>query len=89
MLAGHGARVVVAVRPEALDLDAIRPPGEHVYSCIVEKTYFLGGAVDHVLNCGGGTALLAQTSPGRSIPAGREAYLRIDRDHAWILHEES
>ena len=82
-----GARVAVAVRPEAIELCAARPAGEHVHSCSVEKTYFLGGAVDHVLRCAEGTEMLAQTSPGRSVASGRNAYFKIDPDHAWILRE--
>jgi putative spermidine/putrescine transport system ATP-binding protein len=84
-----GARVSVAVRPEAVELRASVPGSEPAYACTVEKTYFLGGAIDHILRCDGGIEMLAQTSPGRGVATGCKAHFTIDSDHAWILHEET
>lgn len=83
-----GARVTIAVRPEALELRTGSADGRMGHACTVEKTYFLGGAVDHVLRCAGAIELLAQTAPGRAVAAGRPARFSIDPEHAWVLHEE-
>ncbi len=80
-----GARVTIAVRPEALELRTGSADGRMGHACTVEKTYFLGGAVDHVLRCAGAIELLAQTAPGRAVDAGRPAQFSIDPEHAWIL----
>ncbi len=82
-----GARVSIAVRPEAIELRPEAPDDQTSYACTVEKTYFLGGAVDHILGCAGETQLLAQTSPGRGVESGRQAHCTIDPEHAWILRE--
>jgi len=81
-----GAQVAVAVRPEALEITATTdgPPAQQ---CTIEKAYFLGGAVDHVLRCADGSEMLAQTSPGRALAPGDKARISIDAEHAWIVSE--
>ncbi|GMV44691.1 MAG: polyamine-transporting ATPase [Pseudomonadota bacterium] len=90
-----GTRAAAAIRPEAITLSAAAPPGAALpagaalVGCTVEKTYFLGGAVDHVLRCADGTSLLAQTAPARSVAAGGTAHLVLDPEQAWLLPDEA
>ncbi len=88
-----GDATLLAVRPEAIELLSARVAGSAespaVYRCRVDRTYFLGGTVDHALSCEGGIALTAQTPPGRSIAAGHDACLRIDPQQVWALRDQA
>jgi len=90
---GAGDAALLAIRPEAITLeatsaDAASTPAGSWHACQVERTYFLGGTVDHVLTCSGGVSLIAQTAPAAALAPGRSGRLAIDPQQIWVLPED-
>jgi putative spermidine/putrescine transport system ATP-binding protein len=81
-----GTRALLAVRPEAIHLE----PGpiesdREAIACRVSRQYFLGGTVDHVLECAGDLTLTAQTAPAQSLEPGSPGHFTIDPAQVWVL----
>ena len=79
-----GARTLVVVRPEALQLLRVADHGEG-HRCRVARTYFLGGSVEHVLEFESGGSLIAHTPPGRDLEPGALARIAVDAHQLWGL----
>ena len=81
-----GQDVYVALRPEGI---AFASAGVHprstVHPCTVERAYFLGAAVEHVVNCAGGVSLVVQTAHAQRVAQGEAASITLDADNAWII----
>jgi iron(III) transport system ATP-binding protein len=79
-----GARVVVAARPEHIELQTtLNGVGPNVWRGRVEARAFLGEVVDHVVSVGGGE-LRARCNSKVSIPAPTEVTLKF-HDEAFSL----
>ena len=84
-----GTKVTIAVRPEALMLSdspaaASSVPAVTSFPVRVMQAYFLGGAVDHVVEAAG-ISFVVSTLPSRALAAGAEARLGFAESDAWIM----
>jgi len=77
-----GQRVYVTLRPEAIHFAK-----DGAYPAKVERSYFLGSVVEHVVNCLHGQCLLVQTAPAQRMAEGQDCALRFEPEHAWIIAE--
>jgi len=77
-----GQRVYVTLRPEAIHF---HPTGD--YCAKVQRSYFLGSTVEHVVQCLHGQSLLVQTAPAQRMAEGQDCALRFEPGHAWIIVE--
>ncbi len=81
-----GQDVQVALRPEGIAFASSGAlPGTAVHSCMVERAYFLGAAVEHVVSCAGGVSLVVQTAHAQRVAPGAAAAIRLEADNAWII----
>jgi len=75
-----GKNVYVTLRPEAIHFCQ-----NGAYVARVERSYFLGSTVEHVVHCVNGQSLLVQTAPGQRLAEGNDCTLRFEPGHAWII----
>ncbi|HLT11165.1 MAG TPA: TOBE domain-containing protein, partial [Micromonosporaceae bacterium] len=73
-----GRSVVVAIRPEAIEISTDPPTSAAANECtgVVESLAFLGDAIDHVVSVNG-LELRVRGSPMLSIPQGAKVTLRM------------
>jgi len=84
-----GTKVTIAMRPEAMLLSdssasAIPTPNLTSFPVRVTQAYFLGGAVDHVVEAAG-ISFVVSTLPSRALAPGAEARLGFAEGDAWIM----
>ena len=86
-----GEPVHVAIRPEAIGLaggqgERSRAQGTtSLHECTVSRAYFLGAAVEHVVQCPGGISLVVQTPHAQRIAEGERAAIVLGPDSAWVI----
>jgi iron(III) transport system ATP-binding protein len=71
-----GDRVVLAVRPEDVDLGETRPEGVNVLEARVEQKVFLGECVDFQVKVGDRT-LLSRRHPSLRTPVGNAIFVKL------------
>jgi putative spermidine/putrescine transport system ATP-binding protein len=75
-----GATVNVTVRPEAIRLGT-----DGAHEGRVKSTYFLGGTVEHIVECNGNTQLVVHTSPNGRMAVGDNFAFSFDHGSPWII----
>lgn len=78
-----GDRVVVAIRPESLSLEAV-PSTDGRWHGVVETRAFLGEAVDHIVKLGD-LRLQVRVNPSTSIEAGTPVKISFNKDSCTVL----
>lgn len=79
-----GAPIVVAIRPEHLELSPSGEPGENVLECTLETASFVGNVMDCTVRSGG-TVLKVQLHPDRIPPIGSKLALYVASRHCLAM----
>ena len=81
-----GEPVHLAIRPEAIGFAGLggEAHGE-VHPCTVSRVYFLGAAVEHVVQCAGDVSLVVQTAHAQRVAEGARAAVVLGPDSAWVI----
>jgi len=84
-----GACVKVAVRPAAMSLCVGRAgsDGANQFACRVERTFYTGGVVEHLVRAGG-QSFTAVSAPAQAVAAGNPAFISFAPSDAWIMAEQ-
>ena len=56
-----------------------------LHECTVSRVYFLGAAVEHVVQCAGDLSLVVQTAHAQRVPEGARAAVVLGPDSAWVI----
>jgi len=80
----RGVEVLVAVRPEQIDLD-VSPDGQTEWLGSVRARAFVGDAVEHVVRMNDGTDVRVKSPPAVSIPPGETVRLDITEDNCTVV----
>ena len=91
-LLADGAQMHVAIRPEAITFAAggfseiaTAQGGDLLLRGRVERSYFHGASVEHVVRTAGGVELLVQTTHAARRAAGADVALRLPSDALWVV----
>jgi iron(III) transport system ATP-binding protein len=83
----EGAKIVLSVRPEDIQLSETRPAGENVLEGTVETKVFLGESVDFQVKLKDRT-LISRAHPSLETRVGQPIYLCLDPEKCVALKEE-
>jgi iron(III) transport system ATP-binding protein len=83
----EGAKIVLSVRPEDIQLSETRPAGENVLEGSVETKVFLGESVDFQVKLKQRT-LISRAHPSLETRVGERIYLCLDPEKCVALKEE-
>jgi len=56
-----------------------------LHECTVNRAYFLGAAVEHVVQCRGDISLVVQTAHAQRVAEGGRAAIVLGPDSAWVI----
>ncbi len=97
-----GEPVQLAIRPEAIGFAGsdIGAPGAQAsgpdagqatsrHDCTVSRVYFLGAAVEHVVQCAGDVSLVVQTAHAQRVAEGARAAVVLGPDSAWVIPQSA
>jgi ABC-type Fe3+/spermidine/putrescine transport system ATPase subunit len=81
---GQGDEVVLAIRPERIDIAAEPFADGQGFAVTLQSRYFLGPYAEYFLHVGD-QVLRAQSSASRSGKAGTRLYARVEPEHCQIV----
>jgi len=59
------------------------------HDCTVSRVYFLGAAVEHVVQCAGNVSLVVQTAHAQRAAEGARAAVMLGPDSAWVIPQSA